>query len=84
MIRVWVIKCLRDLRSGKPETDVTLFNAEAMSEAEVRAFIGKRWPEALPWDCEEDEDPTVWSIGNPRHPDEFIELGEYVVDGSSE
>lgn len=68
---VWVVKRLRNLRSGKPETDVDMFATEPLA----RAFIAERYRAFSPWDYDPAETvyPTQWFLGDPV-PDEYVEL----------
>lgn len=75
MTKVWIVKNLRDLRSGKPETDVTVFK----SEARARRFIAEEHAAFKPWNTDDDFDPaldevTQWCLGDADYPDEYIEL----------
>lgn len=80
-VTVWVVKHLRDLRSGKPETDVLLFGSEELA----RAYIARDHADFVPWPApeegEEDEPVTQWCLGDPDgYVDEYVELEDRTVD----
>lgn len=81
-MRVWIVKNLRDLRSGKPETDLTVF----LAEKEARDFIAKEHPRFQPWITDDDfysalDEVTQWCLGDADYPDEYIELECHDVNG---
>lgn len=77
IVPTFVLKHLRDLWSGKPETDLYFF----ATEAAARAFVASDFPRFVPWDeFEEDEEdeedsadlsPTQWTVDDG---DEYLEL----------
>lgn len=74
---VWLVKRLRDLRSGKPETDVTVFATERLA----RTRIARDHGDFLPFDVEEAREECrqarVWYSGeDPNRPEEYVELEE--------
>lgn len=77
---ICIVKHLRDLRSGKPETDVEAFT----SEDDARLFISEQFVRHgfMPWrtsdqagePVEKREPVFTWFIGSDVLPDEYVEL----------
>lgn len=69
---VWILKHVRDIRTGLPRVDLSLFGDEDAARTHLdEEFISRDFEPRPP---DDGAYPAAWFLGDPRLPDELVEL----------